>query len=273
MILSGKKVAERISVETERLVSGLSVRPCLGVILVGENPASRVYVNLKRRRAAEIGIDVRLRELPKDASDDDVSSVVRDFNVDAEVHGILVQMPLPEGHDTERIIASIDPGKDVDGFHPEVIAQFLAGNRDLIPVFPWSIITLAKSVGVPLVGKRGVVVANSELFGTMMEMALENEGVATETVLARDIDAGVDAISSADIVVTAIGQPERFSRELFKDDSIVIDGGVTEHDGKVFGDVAKEGDDSNIFLSPVPGGVGPITVARLLCRTAELAGK
>ncbi len=271
MLLYGKPITNRILAETKDIVSRITIRPCLGVVLVGDNPASRIYVNIKRRLAEEVGIDVRLRELRSDASDDDVISVVNAFNADAEVHGILVQMPLPEGHDTERIIASIDPGKDVDGFHPEIIAQFLAGDRDLIPVFPWSIIALAKSAGVPLAGKRGVVIANSDIFGDVVRRALADEGVSTEVILSADVNGSMETISSADVVVTATGQPERFPRYIFKRNAIVIDGGITEFPGGVFGDVAKAGDDAGIFLTPVPGGVGPVTVACLLRRTAMLA--
>lgn len=271
MILSGKIVADRILEETRVIASGLSVRPCLGVVLVGDNPASRIYVGIKRRRAEELGIDVQLRELHGDASDEDVISAVETFNADPEVHGVLVQMPLPEGHDTDRIVAAIDPGKDVDGFHPKTIARFLAGNRDAIPVFPRSIIALAQSAGVPLVGKRGVVIANSRFFGDVVRRALADEGVEAEIVRSSEIDAYEEKIASADIVVTAIGRPERFPRDFFREGAIVIDGGISERDGGVFGDIAKDGDDSRIFLSPVPGGVGPVTVACLLRRVAGLA--
>lgn len=271
MMLYGKPVADRILEETKGIVSGLSVRPCLGVVLVGDNPASQIYVGIKRRLAEEVGIDVRLRELQSDASDNEVISVVDSFNTDAGIHGILIQMPLPKGHDTDRIIASIDPGKDVDGFHPETIARFLSGDRDGIPVFPRSIMELVKSAGVPLAGKRGIVIANSDLFGDVVRRALADEGVSMDVVLSADVETSMESVSSADVVVTAIGQPERFRRDIFKRDAIVIDGGITELSGGVYGDVAKKGSDSHIFLTPVPGGVGPVTVAFLLRRTAMMA--
>jgi len=273
MILSGKKVAERIFEETEALVSGLSVRPGLGVVLVGDDEASHIYVGIKERRAEELEFSFRKEILPATATEDEIIRAIGTLNRDEDIHGIIVQLPLPRGLDTDRIIAAIDPGKDADGFHPETAARFLGGDRSSVPVFPQAIVELAKSADVPLSGKRGTVLANSEIFGNIMKKALENEGIVTEIVLARDIDARADTISSADIVVSALGVPERFPRETFKDGAIVIDGGISERDGRVFGDVAKEGDDSKIYLTPVPGGVGPVTVACLLRRTTMLAGR
>jgi methylenetetrahydrofolate dehydrogenase (NADP+)/methenyltetrahydrofolate cyclohydrolase len=271
MILSGKKVAERIFSETKELVSGLSIRPGLGVVLVGNDEASRIYVGIKERKAGELGVSFRKEAFPPTVTEDEVIRSIGTLNVDPSIHGIIVQLPLPSGLDTDRVVAAIDPRKDADGFHPETVRRFLDGERGSIPVFPQAIVELAKSAGTELSGRHGIVVANSELFGNIMKRALENESIATKVVLVRDIDARADAVSSAGVVVTATGKPERFSRSMFKDGAVVIDGGITERDGEVFGDVAKEGDDANIYLTPVPGGVGPVTVSCLLRRTAELA--
>lgn len=272
-MLSGKKVAERIFAETKELVAGLPLRPGLGVVLVGDDEASRIYVGIKERKAEELGIAFRKETLPSVATEEEVIRVVGALSDDPDIHGIIVQLPLPPGIDADRVIAAIDPQKDADGFHPETVRRFLDGDRGSIPVFPQAIVELAKSADIALSGKHGVVLANSELFGNIMKKALENEGVGTEIVLARDIDARADAISSADVVVTATGKPERFSRGMFKNGAVVIDGGITGKDGRVFGDVEREGGDSRIFLSPVPGGVGPVTVACLLHRTAGLASE
>lgn len=271
MILSGKKVAERIFEETKALVSGLSVRPGLGVVLVGDDEASHIYVGIKERRAAELGIRFRKEILPATATEDEVIRVIETLNGDTDIHGIIVQLPLPRGLDTDRIIAAIDPGKDADGFHPETVCAYLAGNRDMIPVFPAAIMELARSAGRELSGKQGVIFANSDLFGDIMWHTLSHEGITSTIVPVRDIERHMKSIASADIAVSALGIPERFSRDIFKDGAIVIDGGIAEGDGEVSGDVAKEGSDANIYLTPVPGGVGPVTVACLLRRTAELA--
>lgn len=271
MILSGKKVADWIFEETKTIASGLSVRPGLGVVLVGDDSASRIYVGIKEHRAEELGFSFRKEILPATATADEVIQVIGTLNGDEDIHGIIVQLPLPAGLDTDRIIAAIDPEKDADGFHPETVARFLSGDRDSLPVFPAAIMELAKSADKPLSGKRGIVIANSDLFGEIMKKALGDEGVSASVIRAADIDAKTDDIAAADIVVTAIGQSERFPRNVFKQGTIVIDGGISQKDGKVRGDVSAEGDDSSLFLSPVPGGVGPVTVACLLRRTAMLA--
>ncbi|NTW15738.1 MAG: bifunctional 5,10-methylenetetrahydrofolate dehydrogenase/5,10-methenyltetrahydrofolate cyclohydrolase [Candidatus Moranbacteria bacterium] len=271
MILSGKQVAETVFAETRDIVSGLPVRPGLAVVLVGDDPASHLYVGIKERRAAELGFVFRREELSAEATDDEIISVIDRLNDDPGTHGIIVQLPLPAGHDADRVVAAIDPSKDADGFHPETVARFLAGERGSVPVFPAAIMALAKSSGVPLSGKRGIVVVNSERFGDVMKRALGNEGVEASVILSSDIDPRKDEIATADVVVTAIGQAERFPRNLFGGGAIVVDGGIAERDGEVLGDIAKDSDGSHIFLSPVPGGVGPVTVACLLRRTAQLA--
>lgn len=270
MILSGKVVADRIFSETKDFLESLSVCPGLGVVLVGEDMASRIYVGIKERRATELGFVFRKEVLPTTVTVDEIIHTVDSLNADDTIHGILVQLPLPDGLDADRVIAVIDPKKDADGFHPVTVEQFLSGDREAIPVFPEAIMELVKSAGIPLIGKLGIVIANSDLFSDIVKKALENEGISVTIILAGDIDKKMDEIASGDIVITAIGQPERFPRSLFKKGAIVIDGGISEREGKVRGDVSVEGDDADIFLSPVPGGVGPVTVACLLRRTARL---
>ncbi len=271
MIISGTHVAARIFEETGGIVAGLHVHPGLGVVLVGDNPASRLYVGIKERRAGESGFVFRKETLPSSATEDDVVRTIESLNGDDSIHGIIVQLPLPDGLDADRIIAAIDPKKDADGFHPETVRTFFSGNRDAIPVFPSAIMELAKSAGTDFSGKKGVVVANSELFGNIMRTAFEHEGMIPTVIPASEAESRIDELSAADLVVIAVGRPELFSRTFFKKGTIVIDGGISERDGKVCGDVSAEGDDAGIFLTPVPGGVGPVTVACLLRRTAMLA--
>lgn len=273
MMISGTQVAARIFEETKGIVTGLSVRPGLGVVLVGDDPASRLYVGIKERRAGESGFVFRKETLPSSATEDDVVRTIESLNGDDSIHGIIVQLPLPGGLDADRVIAAIDPKKDADGFHPETVRTFLSGDRDAIPVFPSAIMELAKSAGTDLSGKKGIVVANSELFGNIMRKAFEYEGMMPTVILASEVVSRIDELSAADLVVTAVGRPELFSRSIFKPGAIIIDGGISETDGKVHGDVGSEGDDAGIFLTPVPGGVGPVTVACLLRRTAMLAKK
>ncbi|MEI6650050.1 MAG: bifunctional 5,10-methylenetetrahydrofolate dehydrogenase/5,10-methenyltetrahydrofolate cyclohydrolase [Candidatus Moraniibacteriota bacterium] len=271
MIISGALVAKRIFDEAKAITSSLSIRPGFGVVLVGDDPASRIYVGIKERRAADLGFVFRKEVLPMTATEEEIIRAIESLNADEAIHGILVQLPLPDGLDTDRVIAAIDPKKDADGFHSETVRNFLSGDRDSIPVFPEAIMELAKSTGIDLSGKKGVAIVNSELFGFIMKKAFEYEGINPTIVPTADVNARIDEISNADLVVTAVGQPERFPRNVFKQGAIVIDGGISQKDGKVRGDVSIEGDDADIFLSPVPGGVGPVTVACLLRRTAKLA--
>lgn len=256
-ILSGKPIAERVLAETKALIGESGIVPGLGIVLVGDDPASHIYVELKERRAREIGMHVVRTGLPQAATETDILEVVRSFNADRRIHGIIVQLPLPEHTDADRIISAIDPAKDADGF--------ITGD----PVFPEAIIELAKSAAGPLSGKRGLVVANSQRFGETMARSLAQEGVEAEYVLGdvvRD-----ERVRGADIVVTALGRPDALPRNIFKKGAIVIDGGIAKRDGMTRGDVSPEGDDRDVFLSPVPGGVGPVTIACLLRRVTRLA--
>lgn len=271
MILSGKTVAERIFDETGGIVSSGSVHPGLGVVLVGDDKASHIYVGIKERRAASLGFLFRKEILSASATEEEVVRTIRELNDDSDIHGIIVQLPLPDGIDTDRVVVAIDPRKDADGFHPETVRKFLSGDRTSMPVFPSAIMELARSAGTDLSGKRGVVVANSDLFGSIMRKAFEYEGIVPTVIPSAEAGSCPDEIGTADIVVTAIGKPEYFSRDRFKRGAIVIDGGISEKEGKVCGDVSPEGDDTDIFLTPVPGGVGPVTVTCLLRRTALLA--
>jgi methylenetetrahydrofolate dehydrogenase (NADP+)/methenyltetrahydrofolate cyclohydrolase len=272
MILSGKKVAEGIFSEANQIASDCLVRPGLGVVLIGDDPASHLYVGIKERRAEELGFHFRKELLPATTAEDKVIQVIEILNDDPDIHGIIVQLPLPEGLDADRIIGAIDPRKDADGFHPETVRRFLSGDMSAMPVFPLAIMELIRSVEKSISGKRGVIFANSTIFGDIMYHALKHDGIDPTIIPVREIAYREDEIALADVIVSALGVSERFPRDIFKSGSIVIDGGISERDGNVYGDVASIGDDSKIYLTPVPGGVGPVTVACLLRRTAELAG-
>lgn len=257
MLLLGQPIADKILAETKSLVERSGIVPGLGIVLVGGDEASLLYVSLKERRAREIGIDVVREALPETATEADVLDAVRTFNADPRIHGIIVQLPLPGQVDADRVIGAIDPAKDADGF--------IAGT----PVFPEAIVEIAKSAAGTLAGKRGMIFANSERFGETMRRVLEQEGAVAEYSVGEATfhEGGIDA----DIVVTALGRPGLFRGEMFKKGAIVIDGGIAKQDGMVAGDVSLEGMPENISLSPVPGGVGPVTVACLLRRVADLA--
>ncbi|MBP9751428.1 MAG: bifunctional 5,10-methylenetetrahydrofolate dehydrogenase/5,10-methenyltetrahydrofolate cyclohydrolase [Candidatus Moranbacteria bacterium] len=274
-LLFGKPVSEKILSETREKIKGSGVVPGLGVVLVGDDPASRIYVGIKESRASELGFRFVKTELPVFATEADILDAVRKLNKDESVHGIIVQLPLPPGIDADRIITAIDPMKDADGFLLDEKNVTRTHGREMmlhsVPVFPEAMIELAKSSGVPFSEKSGVVLVNSERFGKTMVDALRQEGVQSEYVFSDDIGSSRSTISRADFVFTALGKPEALSKNMFKKGVVVIDGGIAPSDRKIVGDVSIDGSDENMFLSPVPGGVGPVTVACLLRRVVTLA--
>ena len=237
----------------------------MAVVLVGQDKASKIYVGLKERRAKGIGMDFSLFQFSTDAQEDEIILKIRDLNKDVRINGIIVQVPLPEKFDTQRIINEISPEKDVDGFHPESIEKFEAGREIFWPVFPKAIMTLLESSGEDVSGRNAVVVANSEKFGEVMKNALERKGILAEYVLSGDISKGIENIKNADIIITAVGEPGIIKGSMLKEGAVVIDGGITEEKEKVLGDVDIESvRDIAGYVSPVPGGVGPVTIACLL---------
>jgi methylenetetrahydrofolate dehydrogenase (NADP+)/methenyltetrahydrofolate cyclohydrolase len=272
-LLEGKLVAEGILGQLKENMQASGIRPCLVVILVGNDPASHLYVSLKERAAARVGIEFRKILFPEDVSPDQLLEEIRKLNADTSVHGILVQLPLPAGLRKQVVINVIDPSKDVDGFHPESIRRFLEGKEvTLTPVFPRAVLELIHSAKVPLEGKVAMVVANSVMFGEMMVAALEKAGLQAMYVLRSHLNERSFLLKSADIVVSACGEPKLLHTSLFKSGAIVIDGGISKVDEKVVGDVDAEGRENfEGFLSPVPGGVGPVTVACLLDNVFQAA--
>jgi methylenetetrahydrofolate dehydrogenase (NADP+)/methenyltetrahydrofolate cyclohydrolase len=270
--LEGKPVAERILDRVKAEIETSGTRPCLVVILVGNDPASHLYVGLKEKAAARVGIEFRKILFPENTSPDYLLGEIRKLNADTDVHGILVQLPLPEGLRKQVVINAIDPSKDVDGFHPESIRQFLEGKATLTPVFPRAVLELIRSAQVSLEGKMAMVVANSVMFGEVMVAALEKEGMEAMYILRSHLNERSFLLKDADVVVSACGEPELLPVSFFKPGAIVIDGGVTKREERVLGDVDREGlEGFEGFVSPVPGGVGPVTVACLLDNVFQAA--
>jgi len=264
-LLYGKSVADNILGDIEKNIADFKFVPHLAVILVGNDPASHLYVTLKEKEARKIGIEVstyKFLPLEKEAA---ILSAIELLNQDEEINGIIVQLPLPDGFDTQKIISAIDPQKDVDGFHPSNVKEFISGDGKIIPVFPQAISLLIKSSGEKLDGKKAAIVANSDEFGRIMQAMLGRENIASQYILAKNISSNLGNIKAADIVVSAVGSPGLLKGEMFKDGAIVIDGGIEKIGKKVVGDVDFASlEDKNGFLTPVPGGVGPVTIACLL---------
>jgi methylenetetrahydrofolate dehydrogenase (NADP+)/methenyltetrahydrofolate cyclohydrolase len=261
-IISGREIADKILNKLKGEIETSEKKPKLAVLLVGNNSASEVYVDLKKKAAERVGIDFELIRFNENNLEEEIVQKIQELNQDEKVNGIIVQLPLPEKFATQKIINAIDPKKDVDGFHPD--------NITLPAVFPQAMLELLKSTS-EYVGKKAVVVANSETFGEKMCEVLKKEKIESQYVLAGDITE--EKLNQADILISAIGQAGIIKYEMVKDGAIIIDGGINKIGEKVFGDVDFENvKDKTSFITPVPGGVGPMTIACLL-RNVFLASK
>ncbi len=269
-IIDGKVLAQEKRAALKKRVAAMSSAPSLAVILVGNDPASQLYVSLKKKAAKEVGVDVHTYLMDAETPAENIKEVIAFLNADADVDGILVQLPLPAHLDADDIVATVDPAKDVDGFHPENRAKFFADDLSgVYPVFPAAIMTLIDACDADLTGKKAVVLGRSDVFDDVMTHALVRRGCDTQFVCCtckeRFTPEEERAIADADIVVTAIGVPEMVCGDIIKDGAIVIDGGISKIGESTVGDVANYTcAKRNIFLSPVPGGVGPMTIACLL---------
>lgn len=273
-LIYGRPVADTILEDVKEMIARSGVRPGLAVLLVGDDPASHLYVSMKEKAALSVGIHFVKEVLLDTVSESDLISCIEAWNEDENIHGILVQVPLPAGFDTDRIISAIDPRKDVDGFHPETVERFLAGDNSACPVFLRALMELFYSTKVNPQGLTGVALVNSEYFGTVMMKAMENEGFIPRIVLADDFQNGRVDISDTDVIFSACGVPDLIQGHQVRDGVIIIDGGIAKQDGKIVGDVDAESVTPKAsFLSPVPGGVGPVTIACLLRRVTQLMEK
>lgn len=260
-LIDGKALAASIRANTKNDIDRLGLVPKLAILLVGDDPASRLYVNLKKKAAAEVGVAIDCREERADATDDALVRVIESWNRDPSVHGILVQLPLPPGHNEDRVIAAMDPNKDADGFHPR---------RDGLPPVHEGILRLIGATPISVNGSTAVIIANSDVFSKPLSRLLTKAGASVDLLRADDLDG--DRLKAADIVVTAVGRPHFLRANMVKKDAVLIDVGTTRVDGKVQGDIDVQSfEKTEAWISPVPGGVGPMTIAELLKRVTELA--
>ncbi|HEY1328251.1 MAG TPA: bifunctional methylenetetrahydrofolate dehydrogenase/methenyltetrahydrofolate cyclohydrolase FolD [Casimicrobiaceae bacterium] len=275
-ILDGKALAERVTAEvraavTERVAGG-SAAPGLAVVLVGENAASQVYVRNKRRTTEAVGMRSFAFDPPADAPEDALLALIDRLNADPAVHGILVQLPLPRQIDPQRVIERIDPRKDVDGFHPYNVGRLVVKSPTLRPCTPYGVMQLLAETGEDLVGKHAVVIGQSNIVGRPMalELLMARCTVTICHSATRDLP-GI--VRQADIVVAAVGKPRMVQGDWIKPGAIVIDVGMNRlPDGKLTGDVDFDAAKARAsWITPVPGGVGPMTVATLLSNTLRAA--
>jgi methylenetetrahydrofolate dehydrogenase (NADP+)/methenyltetrahydrofolate cyclohydrolase len=274
-ILDGKAVAQAVRAEAARAVEGLRARgvvPGLATVLVGDDPASRVYVGSKERACTEIGMQSIGQRLPADTRTADLVARVRELNARDDVHGILVQLPLPDGIDTDAVIQTIAPAKDVDGLTAISQGRLLAGLPGLRPCTPLGIMRLLAETGRTLVGAHAVVIGRSLLVGKPVSLLLLEQHATVTMCHSRTRDLAA-VVGAADVVVAAVGRPGMIRGDWIKEGATVIDVGINRlPSGKLAGDVEFDrARERAAWITPVPGGVGPMTVAMLLANTAAAA--
>ncbi len=277
-IINGKLIAEKIAAELRDEVSQLrdqGVIPKLGVILVGEDPGSVVYVRNKENTAKKLNIEGDFRRLPAETTQEEVMKIIDQFNKDDKLHGFIVQLPLPKGYDTEMVLLSIDPNKDVDGFHPFNLGRLLAGAPGFVPCTPVGILEILQRSGVKTQGKNVVIVGRSNIVGKPLAslLLLKGEmGDATVTVCHQKTANLARVANQADILVAAMGRPRAITADMIKPGAVVIDVGINRVEGKLVGDVDFENaKEVASAITPVPGGVGPLTVIMLLKNVVQAA--
>ncbi|MGD2042370.1 MAG: bifunctional methylenetetrahydrofolate dehydrogenase/methenyltetrahydrofolate cyclohydrolase FolD [Acidimicrobiia bacterium] len=273
LILDGKAVAAAVKEEVAKAVADLDYRPGLATVLVGDDPASHTYVRGKRRDAEQVGIDSIHHELPADISQPDLLALVGALNEDRKVDGILVQLPLPEGLDGERTVEHIDPTKDVDGLHPFSLGKLVLGQPGLRPCTPSGVMRILDHYGISTAGARAVIVGRSFLVGRPLALMMSERGVDSTVTVAHSRTSDLPAVTrEADILVAAAGAPGLIGAEHVKPGATVIDVGINRTEAGLVGDVdfdaAKEVAGA---ITPVPGGVGPMTRAMLLSNTLRAA--
>lgn len=276
-IIDGKSIANKIRAgvkeEVKKLKEKEGVTPKLAVVLAGDNPASQIYVRNKEKACAEVGISSDVRRIPPSIKEKELIDIVKQLNKDKSVHGILMQLPLPEGLSDKNVLNEIYPEKDVDGLHPLNMGKLLKGESPrFIPCTPQGIIELILSTGVTMKGTNAVVVGRSNIVGKPISILLLQNHATVTICHSRTKDLGEET-RRADILVAAVGSPEIIKEDMIKEGAVVIDVGTNRVGDKLIGDVDFNGAKERAgFISPVPGGVGPMTIAMLLKNTLIAAG-
>lgn len=271
-IIDGKLIAAQLRKDclsrSEKLLAD-GIRPKLDVIIVGNDPASHQYVNSRTADCAAVGLASTVHSLNEDTKQSELIELIETLNADDNVHGILLQMPLPKHMNPDEVISHISMQKDVDGFHPMNVGALVSGKPAFAPCTPSSIMQLIRSTGIDISGKNAVVVGRSNVVGRPAAMLLLKESATVTICHSRTIDLKEHTLN-ADILVAAVGVPNLITGDMIKPGAIVIDAGINRVDGKTVGDVEFEtAKDVAGFISPVPGGVGPVTRTILLMNTLE----
>lgn len=270
-LIDGREIGKQIREEIKERVARLKEQGCipgLAVIIVGDNQASHTYVRNKQKSSIEVGMKSELIKLPATVTEEELLSQIKQLNNDDSIHGILVQLPLPDHINEDRVILTIDPTKDVDGFHPENVGKMIIGQRAFLSCTPYGIIKLLERTNTPIKGKHAVIVGRSNIVGKPMgQLLLQRD--ATVTYCHSQTENLAEHTRQADILIVAIGRAKFITKEHVKEGAVVIDVGMNRDEyGKLCGDVDFEGvKEMSSAITPVPGGVGPMTITMLLKNT------
>ena len=270
--LISRQVREEIAADVVRFKEKYGSAPGLAVVIVGEDPASQVYVRNKKRGCEEVGFYSESYELPEKTTQEELIALVEKLNNDDKIHGILVQLPLPKHLNETEVLLKIKPEKDVDAFHPYNVGKIMIGNHDLLPCTPAGVMVLLERSGIDVSGKSCVVIGRSNIVGKPMAMLLLHAN-GTVTICHSRTKNLVEICREADILVASIGKPEFVTADMVKDGAVVVDVGINRlESGKLVGDVAfAEVEPKASYITPVPGGVGPMTITMLLKNTLTAA--
>lgn len=269
-IINGTEIARKIRDRIKAEVAGMRKKPGLAAVIVGDNPASKVYVGIKRKQCEEVGIYSEEHRLPEETSEEELIALVRKLNSDDKINAILVQLPVPKHINTEKVLSAIALEKDVDGFNPVNIGKLVDGNENAVPCTPKGIIRLLEETGIQIEGKNAVVVGRSSIVGKPTALMLLNRNATVTVCHSRTRNLG-EVTGQADILVAAIGKARMITADMVKKGAVVIDVGINKEGGKLVGDVDFEKvKEKAAYITPVPGGVGPMTVAMLLENTLKM---
>lgn len=275
-IIDGRAVAAEVCLGIKARVQAIAekgVTPKLAVVLVGDNPASRAYVGMKEKKAAELGIATAGYKLSAEISEDELIALVKELNEDASIHGILVQLPLPKHISEERVLMNISPAKDVDGLHPVNAGMLMTGRKGFVPCTPKGCVKLVESTGVDIAGKNCVVLGRSNIVGKPAAILMLAKNATVTMCHSRTENLG-DVTRGADILISAVGVPNLITADMIKPGAVVIDVAQCRVNDAWRGDVDFEGAlEVAGHITPVPGGVGPMTIAMLMENTVEAAEK
>lgn len=275
-LIDGKVISAAVKKRVKNEVAELKAKGItvgLAVIIVGEDPASKVYVSNKKKACEALGIISREYALPETTTEEELLNLITELNSDPEINGILCQLPLPRHLDEKLIINSIDPEKDVDAFHPVNVGKIMIGDYYFLPCTPAGVMEMLKYEGIEVEGKNCVVIGRSNIVGKPMNMLLLHKN-GTVTICHSKTKNLAEICRNADILVAAVGRPNFVTADMVKDGAVVIDVGINRVDGKLCGDVDFENvKDKASAITPVPGGVGPMTIAMLMQNTLTAAKK